>query len=141
MSGKRNIAGPHMGSASMGSASQCRQTIRLGRQQRAPVSGIGPETTHRSVLRSLRTANRRLPPIEIAGPRSFESHSHIFFTVISGRLPPFKVCKISPALSSSSRVTMEEPMDWLFTDENIATAIVIVGFCLFLVVLVLLSRS
>lgn len=31
-------------------------------------------------------------------------------------------------------------MDWLLTDENMATAIVIVGFCLFVVVLILLAR-
>jgi hypothetical protein len=35
---------------------------------------------------------------------------------------------------------MEEPMDLLFTDENLATAIVIVGFCLFVAVLILLAR-
>jgi hypothetical protein len=32
-------------------------------------------------------------------------------------------------------------MDWLFTDENISTAVVIVGFSLFVVVLMLLSRN
>jgi hypothetical protein len=78
--------------------------------------------------------------IDFAGQCSFEAHSRIFFTIVSGRLPLFKVCKIPPALSSSSRVTMEKPMDWLFTDENLATAIVIVGFCLFVVVLILLAR-
>jgi hypothetical protein len=34
----------------------------------------------------------------------------------------------------------KNPMDWLLTDENLATAVVIVGFCLFVIVLVLLAR-
>jgi hypothetical protein len=31
-------------------------------------------------------------------------------------------------------------MDWLFTDENVATAVVIVGFCLFVIVLMMVAR-
>jgi hypothetical protein len=31
-------------------------------------------------------------------------------------------------------------MDWLLTDENMATAVVIAGFCLFSITLCLLAR-
>jgi hypothetical protein len=32
------------------------------------------------------------------------------------------------------------PMDWLMTDENLATAIVLAGFCLFSLVMCRLAR-
>ncbi len=35
---------------------------------------------------------------------------------------------------------MEKAMDWLFTDENLATAIVIAGCCLFSLTMCLIAR-
>jgi hypothetical protein len=35
---------------------------------------------------------------------------------------------------------MDKPMDWLFSEENIATAVVVVCFCLFTIVLILVAR-
>jgi hypothetical protein len=33
-----------------------------------------------------------------------------------------------------------KPMDWLFTDENVATAVVVAGFCLFSITMCLFAR-
>jgi len=35
---------------------------------------------------------------------------------------------------------MEKPMDWLFSEENMATAVVVASFCLFTIVLIFIAR-
>jgi hypothetical protein len=35
---------------------------------------------------------------------------------------------------------MEKPMDWLFNEENMATAVVVASFCVFTIMLIFVAR-
>jgi hypothetical protein len=121
--------------------------------RRADDDGIGPIEARVSPpvrLFRRRCANRRRPSVAIAIPaiqstttihlNSSDAFLYIFYAIQSGRYCLLRCEKSYEVYHAYCWMMMEIPMDWLFTDENIAASIVVAGFCLFSIAMCLVAR-